>query len=230
MIQKYRYFSLRRVGFIVLAIGAIMIGAWLTWLQPEPRFDPALTDPSAPPRVQAAPKLSVAPKATLTPNKPKRHCSRGRRIFAPTEVVVPGTGSRDVQSLAPEDDGTAPAPTGLDPSVFAWDNTSAKARGGGSLILTAHTYPGDTNALGNQLIRQLKPGEMLRVRGTNGVACYRVQERRFVPLASKEAAQDALNKMYVDQSHKLVIYVCDGLRRGPGDWSARTVWFATPVK
>jgi hypothetical protein len=28
---------------------------------------------------------------------------------------------------------------------------------------------------------------------------------------------------------RLAILVCSGRRRGPGDWSHRTIWFAKPI-
>ena len=231
MKHKRTSFPRWEAGILLVSVAAILIGIWLQWLRPDVVIDRSLTNPSSPASTQVAPKSSVAPKATLQPTSPLNRCSKGQGKVVPVRLSVPGLRVRDVQSLAPVADGTAPAPTGLNPDVFAWDKSSAKARGHGSVIMTAHTYPGEAGALGNQLIRQLKPGAVLKLTGqSSNTVCYRVVERRFVPLADKTAARSALSKIYEDQSDKLVIYVCDGLRRGPGDWSARTVWFATPVK
>jgi hypothetical protein len=54
--------------------------------------------------------------------------------------------------------------------------------------------------------------------------CYRVVKRISVRAKQPVPA-------YYDSGGRplLAIAVCSGVRRGPGDWSHRTIWFAKPV-
>lgn len=211
---------------IGIAVVIIAGGIWQQWLRAEPAIDSSLSAPSAPATIE-----TLSPSPSLSPSElssPEPTCSHG--AAASPRAVKVGHQWYPVQQLPPDKNGVAPAPADLSPSVFAWDNSSAKAGGKGTSVMTAHTYP-DGSALGNKLIRRLRVGDTIQLRGQNGsLHCYQVDERRFVPLSNHKAVQSALNKIYHDPSDKLVMYVCDGLRRGPGDWSARTVWFARPVK
>lgn len=114
---------------------------------------------------------------------------------------------------------------------LAWDKESRIRPGGrrGVVRLTAHTYPRDGSyghALGNRLLRKLHPGDRLVVSGPEGERhCYRVQRRIRVRATSSVPA-------YYSSSgpSRLAILVCSGTRRGPGDWSHRTIWLAKPTE
>ena len=93
--------------------------------------------------------------------------------------------------------------------------------------LTAHTYPRDgarAPALGNLLLARLHTGAPLEVSGAGGGRlCYRVVRRVQVP------ARDSLSGFYSTTGPaRLAILVCSGTRRGPGDWTHRTIWYAVP--
>jgi hypothetical protein len=93
--------------------------------------------------------------------------------------------------------------------------------------LSAHTYPttgGSAPALGNVLLAKLRVGGILVVTGAgHDRLCYRVV--REVSINADESMP-----AYYDSSGRprLAIAVCSGERRGPGDWSQRTIWFAVP--
>ena len=54
--------------------------------------------------------------------------------------------------------------------------------------------------------------------------CYRVTRRLEV------RADKAVPAYYRSGGRpRLAILVCSGVRRGPGDWSERTIWFAKPT-
>jgi hypothetical protein len=94
--------------------------------------------------------------------------------------------------------------------------------------LNAHTWPwSDPIALGNDMLRRLRPGDRIVVAGERGGhaahLCYRVTRqveirahRRYRPYFS------------TDGSPKLAIMVCSGARRGPGNWDHRMIWYAAP--
>jgi hypothetical protein len=142
-------------------------------------------------------------------------------------VDVPGIGAFDVQSLPRERDAagvSSPSPTDFNPSVFAWDNESAKVRTRGNVLLTAHTYRADESALGNRLLSELRDGEILRIGGAaHEAVCYRVVERLEVPVEDYP-----IDRVYLDEStRQAVITVCSDFE--DADWATRTLWFLEPV-
>jgi hypothetical protein len=94
--------------------------------------------------------------------------------------------------------------------------------------LAAHTYPRDGSyglALGNRLLKKLHVGATLEVAGrAHKRMCYQVVRRISVRAEQSVPA-------YYDSNGRplLAILVCSGVRRGPGDWSHRTIWFAEPI-
>ena len=89
--------------------------------------------------------------------------------------------------------------------------------------LNAHTYP-DGSALGNRLLRQLQEGQRIVVYGAEGQKlCYEVSNRFQV-------SGDRGYPPYYSTTGpaRLAILVCSGVRRGPGDWAKRTIWYAKP--
>ncbi|WP_436698774.1 class F sortase [Nocardioides sp. BYT-33-1] len=149
--------------------------------------------------------------------------------FRPHRVTVPGL-KREVTVLprGRERSGVPKPPplTARGKKRLAWDRTIRAGESHGVVRLTAHTYPSSAGpALGNRLLRKLKVGAVLEVTGRDGQRlCYRVSERRRVRAAASVAAYYSSGGR-----PRLAILVCSGVRRGPGDWSHRTIWFAEPV-
>lgn len=153
--------------------------------------------------------------------------------FRPTSLAIPRVvGSTRVLALGQDQHGVPRPPplTERGKWQFAWDKAAGVRPGGaeGVVRLTAHTYPRDGShgsALGNVLLARLRPGASLDVSGRHGERlCYRVTRRIQVP------ANASLSGFYATTgSPRLAILVCSGIRRGPGDWSHRTIWYAEPA-
>ena len=119
----------------------------------------------------------------------------------------------------------APPVTKAGKRMVGWDRYVRPGSGTGSVILDAHTWP-DGSALGNDLLRTLRPGHVFSLRAADGrTVCYRVRERRSYPVARVPRAK-AFRDWGPEQA---VIVVCSGRRRGPGDWTRRTIWYARPL-
>ena len=160
-------------------------------------------------------------------------CAQVDRGFRPTSLTIDGVlRSTRVLSRGQDPGGVPQTPplTERGKWQFAWDRAAGTRPGGteGVVRLTAHTYPRDGStipALGNLLLARLSRGAQLEVSGAGGERlCYRVTRRRQVPAAA------SLSGYYSTTGPpRLAILVCSGLRRGPGDWSRRTVWYAEPT-
>jgi hypothetical protein len=139
-------------------------------------------------------------------------------VVGPTRVLARGRDRRGVP--------TPPPLTDRGKWQFAWDKTIRAGAGHGVVRLTAHTYPAWAGkALGNRLLDRLGKDAVLVVGGPRGERlCYRVTREISVPARASVPA-------YYDSSgpERLAILVCSGVRRGPGDWSRRTIWFAAPI-
>ena len=161
------------------------------------------------------------------PAAPDR-CPDPRRSFVPKVVQIPGVDrSTTVLALNRDRRGVPRTPPLTDRGKwqFAWDK-KANVRPGmkrGNVKLNAHTYP-DGSALGNRLLGQLREGQLIIVLGDDGQRlCYKVSNRF-------EVSGDRGYPPYYSTTgpHRLAILVCSGVRRGPGDWSKRTIWYAKP--
>jgi hypothetical protein len=155
-------------------------------------------------------------------------CPERRRPFVPKSIVIPGVDKHTtVLALRRDRRGVPRTPPLSDRGKwqFAWDKT-ANIRPGmerGNVKLNAHTYP-DGSALGNRLLRQLREGQLIVVHGADGQKlCYKVSNRFQV-------SGDRGYPPYYSTTGipRLAILVCSGVRRGPGDWSHRTIWYAKP--
>lgn len=201
-----------------LAAAAVAFGVGLSLLVP-------VTAPAAaaPARAAASAATSVAPAQPL---ERKRRCKQGTR-FRPTSLAIPGlTRPRAVLALGRDARNVPKAPPFSDAGKrqFAWDAKDAIRAGArrGVVKLNAHTYP-DGSAMGNTLINGLYAGDRIVVRGAEGQQrCYQVIDRVQV------TAERRYQRYYRTQGRpgRLAIAVCSGVRRGPGDWSHRTIWFA----
>lgn len=142
-----------------------------------------------------------------------------RRVVGPTRVLARGRDQHGVPRPPPL--------TTKGKWQFAWDKESGIRPGSrhGVVRLTAHTYPRSAGtALGNRLLTRLRVGALIKVAGPDGQRmCYRVVKRTKVPARQSSAAYYATTG-----PPRLAILVCSGKRRGPGDWSHRTIWFAAP--
>lgn len=175
--------------------------------------------PSAPSSQPSEPSTTVAPDPS---------CDRVRHGFTPRTISVPGATRAAAIATPPRDaagiPGTPPL-TLAGKGMFAWDLEQGTRPGDprGNVIVNTHTWP-DGSALGNRLLAALHTGDRLVVRGKNVRLCYEVTERIEVPA-------DTLMPRYYrkDGPPQLAILACSGKRLGPGIWTKRTVWFATPV-
>jgi hypothetical protein len=176
--------------------------------------------------VAAAPAASALP-AQAAARADRRHpCTEGKR-FRPTSLEIPGlTQPRAVLALGrgPGNVPKAPPLSEAGKRQFAWDAKDAIRAGArrGIVKLNAHTYP-DGSAMGNTLINGLYAGDRIVVRGAEGQQrCYEVIARVQITAERRYA------RYYRTEGRpgRLGIAVCSGVRRGPGDWSHRTIWFA----
>jgi hypothetical protein len=193
---------------LFLAAGAVLGGAFAS-----PGTAPAVAAPGAHPGAR-----------TTT-------CGQVDEPFTPKELSIPRVVGRTRVLALGRDRRGVPRPPPLTNKgkwEFAWDKDS-KIRAGsphGVVRLTAHTYPRFAGlALGNRLLSRLRTGARLSVSGPDGEQlCYRVVKRVSVPAAQSVPAY------YTSAGPpRLAILVCSGKRRGPGDWSRRTIWFAAPT-
>ncbi|WP_435768434.1 hypothetical protein [Nocardioides sp. SYSU DS0651] len=158
-------------------------------------------------------------------------CRPVGHAFRPAAITIPGVVGRTRVLARGRDRWGSPLPPPLTARgkwQLAWDNASTRAGGRrGVGRLTAHTYPWSAGrALGNRLLSQLHRGERLVVHGPRGERlCYRVVKRVRV-----RAGRPTPGYYSSSGAGRLAILVCSGKRRGPGDWSHRTIWYAVPVR
>lgn len=165
-------------------------------------------------------------------------CAHLDRPFTPHTLVIDGVLGPTPVIGRGQDRAGVPKPPPLTERgkwQLAWDEKSGIRPGAsaGVVRLTAHTYPrGRTRsgarapALGNLLLARLRTGVRIGVAGPGRQRlCYRVTRRQQV------RATAALSGYYdTTGAPRLAILVCSGKRRGPGDWTHRTIWWADPVR
>jgi hypothetical protein len=148
--------------------------------------------------------------------------------FVPVRVSIPGVTATSAILALPRDSRNVPAtPPLTEKTVFAWDAPGIKPGSNhGNVLLNTHTWP-DGSAMGNRLLAGLHEGGRLYLYGGAGERlCYRVTDRIEVPKGDSAAAKRAYAYRGAPQ---LVIIVCSGTRLGPGDWTDRTIWFASQL-
>ena len=108
--------------------------------------------------------------------------------------------------------------------MFAFDPEQGVRPGDahGNVLLNAHTWP-DGTGLGNQLLDGMHPGSRIVVTGGGHRLCYRVTSRVEVVATRPQPAYFVKNGR-----PQLAIVVCSGQRLGPGEWTMRTIWYASP--
>jgi hypothetical protein len=180
------------------------------------------------PTKPAAERPSPTPSATPSPTPAADPCaSPATSAFTPTRIGFLGI-ARGLRVLALPRDGhnvpSVPPISNAGKHQVAWDRPPGIKPGAsrGNVLLNAHTWP-DGSALGNALLKKLKVGNRIIVRGDSATLCYKV-DRRVEVLASSGFPE------YYDKTGPphLAIIVCSGRRLGPGNWTHRTIWFAAP--
>jgi len=216
----------RRLVVVVAAVlVAVAVGIWVSLLLP---------DDSKAPAPQAAPSPSVSPspmtsQQPTTVRKKKASCGKVGAPFAPRRISVPGVTKGAAVITPPRDANNVPGTPPVSDAgkvVFAWDTAQGTEPGGkhGNVLLNAHTWP-DGTALGNHLLAGLHKGGRIVVHGAGEKKlCYKVTEQVEV------LASAGLPRYYDTKGPpRLAILVCSGQRLGPGEWTKRTVWFASPA-
>jgi hypothetical protein len=160
--------------------------------------------------------------------RPGQGCTTAGHPFVPTSVTLPGIADWiDVIALRRDANGNLGVPplTDAGKTEMAFDLDSGIRPGDrkGNALFNAHTWP-DGSALGNRLLADLGKGDQIVVRGKPGFICYEVTDRVEVPVTDKG------DRFYATNGRpQIAIAVCSGRRLGPGRWTKRTLWFASPV-
>lgn len=197
---------------------ALLVALLVWWLTRE--------EPTQPELVAPVPVEVPTPTPTPTPVPREDPCAtQARTGFVPTTVSVEGVTRRaDVLGLPRDGAGVPGVPPVNDKDAFAWDLGGIEPGSSeGHVLLNTHTWP-DGSAMGNHLLDALEVGDELRLGRPGKVACYEVTERVEVRAEDGYPGWSA-----TDGPPQVVIVVCSGERRGPGNWSHRTLWFASPV-
>lgn len=183
----------------------------------------------AEPRTTATPPPAAARvlHATTLRARPRPTCAPVRHGFDPATIAVAGVTTGAAVIEPPRDANGIPGVPPLSSYgkvVFALDRAQGILPGdhAGNVLLNAHTWP-DGSALGNRLLANVHRGSKIVVGGTGVRLCYHVTEEVEV------LASDGLPRYYAkDGPPQLAILVCSGQRLGPGNWTHRTIWFASP--
>jgi sortase family protein len=206
-----------------LVVALVVVAGAVVWLTRSDDGGQPSAGSGAKVRAEAS---SPAPSVTSSSAPPT--CAEATHAFRPRRVTVPGV-TRDALVVTPPRDANgvpgAPPLTTSGKTEFAWDRMQHVRPGdsAGNVLLNAHTWP-DGSALGNRLLSSLQHGDRIVVQGDTARLCYRVTERVEV-LASR-----GLKRYYAtDGPPQLAIVVCSGRRLGPGVWTKRTIWFASPA-
>jgi hypothetical protein len=167
-------------------------------------------------------------EAPVPPPPPAPTCSTALGALLPTSVSIPGVANKiTVLPLARDSHnvpGTPPL-TSLGKTEMAFDLGSGIKPGdaAGNALLNAHTWP-DGSALGNKLLAKLHKGDSIVVHGALGQVCYKVNDRVEVP-----ADDNGKRYFATTGAPQIALVVCSGKRIGPGDWTMRTIWYASPI-
>jgi hypothetical protein len=154
-------------------------------------------------------------------------CTTPKTTFKPTKAAIPGVvGVRTVITVRRTRSGAIGTPpiSTRGKKVFGRDAETRAGDRHHTVIMDAHTWP-DGSALGNALLKRLHSGAAIRLtRGKGHLACYRVTKRTSYPRSKLPMA-----RIYSGEG-RLAIIVCSGKRISAGNWTRRTVWFATLIE
>jgi hypothetical protein len=213
--QRLVYIPLAAALAAALIVSVVMVVVALQPAEPAP---------------VARPAASASPTSTPTPTpSPTGPCAdQATEPFKPTRFTVPGVVRNAPMLALPRDANNVPGVppvSGPGKQEVAWDRPPGIKPGSpqGNVLLNAHTWP-DGSALGNKFLAELDKGDMIIVRGEDAEVCYKVDERIEV------RASDGYPPYYDREGPpQVALLVCSGKRLGPGDWTHRTIWFASPV-
>jgi Sortase domain len=222
------------------AVGALLVAAGVNLLF-------GISAPNAPERALAEATQSTTSASTLRPVRNpetsstadssmhqlfRPQCRSSTGAFVPTMVSITQI-THDANVLAVNRDVSntpgVPPVTETGKREFAWDAGGAMPGSlRGNVNLNAHTWP-DGTALGNALLRELSAGDVIVVQGAHGQRqCYKVIGQREVAIT--HVPQAVLDRYYDSAGPpQLTVLACSGTRLGPGNWTHRTLWYATPV-
>lgn len=176
--------------------------------------------------------VSLGPAAvegsiTQTAGHPAWRCKRPTHGFIPSKAQLPALG-RTVKVI--QVNRTSNGAIGAGPVtqsgkwMMAMDPKTHPGSHQGSVILSGHTWP-DGSALGNAMLKNLWTGNGIVLIGDDGKkACYRINRRKSYP-EHEVPGSVAFRSTGPEQA---VIVTCSGKRLGPGHWTRRTIWYATP--
>lgn len=213
----------------VVVVAAVLLAVAL-WRLPGYGGDPSPAPAPArvAPVVQPVPAQTVVRGATLHA-RPSPCDGGATSAFVPTRITIPGITTDSAVIGLPRDHYNIPSPLPLTEAAkheFAWDQQPSPMPGApiGNVLLNTHTWPwGSAPAMGNLLLEHLRAGDRIIVSGAHAHLCYRVTKQVEI------RADQAYDAYYAtDGPPQLAIMVCSGVRRGPGDWANRMIWFASP--
>jgi hypothetical protein len=207
-------------AWVLLAVGAVVMAEH----GHQARVVAVANPLPVPPLPAPIPPILSAPQPAPAPA-----CTTAHGAFVPTRVSLPGI-APDIPVLPMRRDANGvpgvPPLSSLGKTEMAFDLGSGIRPGSehGNALLNAHTWP-DGSALGNQLLAKLHQGDRIVVHGKSGRLCYRVTDRVEVP------ATDSGKRYYAKTGKpQIALVVCSGRRLGPGHWTMRTIWYASPVR
>ena len=169
---------------------------------------------------------TTSPAESATSSHPAQRCKRPAHGFVPTKAGIPAIG-RTVKVIQVKR--TSSGAIGAGPVsqsgkwLMAMDPKRHPGGHRGTVILSGHTWP-DGSALGNAMLEHLWTGNGIILAGAHDTACYRINRRKSYPA-------NQVPSKYIfrpEGPEQVVIVACSGKRLGPGNWTRRTVWFATP--
>lgn len=207
---------LRLAAGIVAALVVVALAVWV--LRPEGNTP-----------VAARPTPTATPTPTPSPTTEPSECAPAATgPFKPSRITVPGV-IRNAKVLALGRDSRnvplVPPTATVGKTQVAWDRPPGIKPGSpeGNVLLNAHTWP-DGSALGNKLLKKLDEGDRIILRGDDARLCYEVDRRIEV------RASEGYPPYYEREGPPQIAFlVCSGKRLGPGEWTHRTIWFASPV-
>lgn len=206
-----------------LAVPVLVLAGAVVLAQGGDEVSTASVEPQALPLPLPLP--APVPKPQV---KAKPPCTTAKQAFVPTSMSIPGVDTTISVLALPRDLDNVPGITPLTASgklSMALDLGSGILPGAkqGNALLNAHTYPNGT-ALGNKLLAKLDRGDPIVLRGPGGRLCYTVNDREEVPELDR-----GLRYFAKTGKPQIAILVCSGKRLGPGQWTKRTIWYASPT-
>jgi len=157
---------------------------------------------------------------------PAWRCARPSHGFVPAKAQIPAIGKTvkviQVKRKSNGQIGAGPTTT-AGKWLMSMDPKTKPGERQGSVLLSGHTWP-DGSALGNAMLDHLWVGNGIVLYNGSSRACYRIDKRK-----SYDADAVPSSALRSDGPERVVIVACSGKRLGPGNWTKRTIWYATPA-